>query len=125
MPLKYLFTAEYKDGSTYEQNAEDVSLTDEKRSSFFDIKQDELVRFTLKGDGHEYAVDLRDGGFSIDGVSFAMHEEALADFRLVFFRAHTHHYQMDRTELSHDIVYRLGWQCTVNGENYQRIMQIN
>lgn len=124
--LKYLFTVTYKDGSTYEQNSEDRSITEpEKRSCFFDVHQDDVATFTLKGDGHSYTVDLRDGHFEVDGVPFAMHEEKLSNFRLVFFRHHTHGFNQAYEELSHEIVYRMGWQCTVDGENYQKVMQIN
>jgi hypothetical protein len=133
MPLKYLFTAMYEDGSTIEQTLDDRSTIDpEKRSQFYDVLQMEeqkpLVAFALKGDGHEYGVDLRDGHFEIDGVSFRMHEEdELAGFRLVFYRRHTHDFVISKDsqeETRHDVVYRFGWQCTANGKNYQRIMQI-
>lgn len=126
--LKYLFTAGYKDGTIYQQNVEDKSITEpEKRSCFYDVDQEKLAYFVLKGDGHEYGVDLRDGHFEIDGIKFFMHEVPLKDFRLVFFRQHTHHFNVGavgQEETSHEIVYRLGWQCTVNGKNYQEIMQI-
>jgi|SRR5665213_344168 len=124
--LKYLFTAVYKDGTTYVQTPDDRSVIEpDKRSCFFDVKQDDVETFTLTGDGHSYLVDLRDGHFEIDGVPFQMHEEHLSDFRLVFFRRHTHQYQQSTlSELSHEMVYRMGWQCTVDGENYQEIMQI-
>lgn len=128
--LKYLFTAEYNNGATYQQTPEDVSINDPKKSCFYDIDHTKLVKFTLKGEGHTYAVDLRDGHFEIDGVPFYMHEDPdLVAFRLIFFRQHTHTIQQSRDkdrELSHEIVYRFGWQTeTVKGENYQRVMQIN
>lgn len=129
MPLKYLFTAEYTDGTIYQQTPEDVSVSDPKKSCFSDIDHRKLVKFTLKGEGHSYAVNLRDGHFEVDGVQFFMHEDFdLVAFRLIFFRQHTHTIQQTRfadKELSHEIVYRMGWQTTtVRGENYQRIMQI-
>lgn len=131
--MKYLFTAEYKDGTHYIQNPEDISITEpETRSCFFDIDHSKLVKFSLKGEGHEYAIDLRDGHFEVDGVPFFMHEDHdLVGFKLIFFRQHTHSFnqKMDSnsqpTEISHEIVYRMGWQTTtVRGENYQQIMQI-
>lgn len=125
--MKYLFTVKYKDGSFYHQNAEDRSATEpDKRSCFFDVKQDEVATFTLEGEGHTYSVNLIDGHFEVNGVPFAMHEEALSGFRLIFFRQHTHNFIAGSgEEIKHDIVYRLGWQCTVNGENVQRVMQID
>lgn len=128
--LKYLFTAEYKDGSIFHQNAEDKSSREpEKRSAFFDVRQEELKSFTLTGAGHSYKVDLSDGHFEVDGVPFRMHEEQdLSGFRIIFFRQHTHSFNQTRektTEIAHDIVYRLGWQCTVKGQNYKQVMQID
>lgn len=131
--LKYLFTAIYSDGSVYEQNPEDRSIKDpEKRSCFYDLDHSKLVAFILKGDGHEYGVDLRDGHFEIDGVAFKMHEDnTLSGFKLVFFRQHTHSFNQrldgmsQPVELSHQIVYRMGWQATTpQGKNYQQVMQI-
>jgi hypothetical protein len=131
-PLKYLFTAIYNDGSTYKQTADDKSLIDpEKRSQFFDVLQlaekKTLIAFTLAGEGHEYGVDLRDGHFEIDGVPFRMHETEEYGFELIFFRQHTHSFNQTRekdVEVSHDIVYRMGWKLKGN-QTYQRVMQID
>ncbi len=161
--LKYLFTAEYKDGSLYEQNEEDRSITEpDKRSCFYDVDHDKLVGFVIKGNGHTYGVDLRDGHFEVDGMPFFMHEVndgvghhieklpngravaiELKDFRLIYFRRHTHQIEQsvhtgDHKEISHEIVFRVGWQCEVkcnnkdcwtfkNGltHNYQQVMQIS
>ena len=126
--LKYLFTVQFKDGSVYEQTEEDRSLVEpEKRSAFYDVAQrlDEVHTFTLKGEGHEYMVDLTNGLFAIDGVPFRMHEEKLENYKLVFFRQHTHTYQADtREEIDHQIVYRVGWQAKDKDEkNVERVMQ--
>jgi len=123
MPLKYLFIAEYKDG-VFKQTPEDVSVKDPKRSCFFDVDHDKLVRFHLVGD-HKFTVDLRDGHFEVNGVSFFMHEEPLKDFRLIYFRKHTHHFNIQYEEKAHEIVYRMGWQTTnEKGENVQRVLEI-
>lgn len=142
--LKYLFTATYKDGRVFEQALDDKSITEpETRSSFYDIANDvdKLSSFVLRGEGHEYGVDLNDGHFEIDGIPFFMHEGhvkeypggkkvlvPLTDFKLVFFRQHTRSYEValykdEQQEVSHDVVFRMGWQCTVDGKNYQEIMQ--
>lgn len=135
IPLKYLFTATFADGSMIVQTPEDKSLIDpEKRSQFYDVLQmaerQQLISFVLKGEGREYGVDLRDGHFEIDGVAFRMHEDdTLGGFKLIFFRQHTHSFLQTRekdTEVSHDVVYRMGWQTqTFKEENYQRVMQID
>ena len=139
-PMKYVFVVEYLDGSTFVQNDKDVSAIDPARSAFFDVAQDQVKTFSLWGDDHAYLVDLRDGHFEVDGVTFKMHEpnEALPPFRLIFFRRHRHqmtaHLQMNsqrtweqtqREPETHEIVFRMGWQAlNARGENIQRVMEI-
>lgn len=138
-PLKYLFQATYKDGTIYKQNLEDKSITEpETRSCFYDVNIDEVQTFFLFNDDHTYSVNLEDGHFEVDGVPFFMHEAhvkelengrkifmELKDFRLIFYRQHTHNFNAStQQEISHEIVYRFGWQCTVDGKNYQQIMQL-
>ena len=84
--LKYYFTVLYKDGTKYEQNKQDVSLTDSKRSCFFDVKQDEVLEFMLSDETKNVIVDLEDGSFYINDIKFFMHDqgEGLKDFRLIF-----------------------------------------
>ena len=132
--LKYLFDVEFTDGSIYTQNAEDRSLTEpEKRSCFYDVQcmldQGRKVKSFLLSDGNDtYLVDCTDGHFEINGKIFFMHERRdLTDFDLIFFRQHTHHFRMaatDVNEFDHEIVYRMGWQINVDGQNLQRVMEI-
>ncbi len=135
--LKYQFTAKYKDGTTFEQNAEDKSAIEpEKRSAFFDVDHSKLMTFTLNGAGHSYMVDLEDGHFEIDGVPVVMHEKPIKDLKLIYYRQHTHEYRVTKAtqgaverevapkELSHQIAFVLGWQCTVDGENVQQVIRI-
>lgn len=125
--LKYLFIAEYKDGAMYEQTIEDVSKTDDKRSCFFDVKQDEVLRFYLVSADNAVCVDLSDGHFEVNGFEFFMHDAGmgLKDFRLIFYRQHTHEFNMNRQELSHEINYCIGWQTKDNeGKNHKRIMEV-
>jgi len=123
--MKYLFEAVYKDDSSYKQTQEDKSVLHEAGSCFTDVIQDEVSKFSLVGE-HTYLVNLDDGHFEIDGVSFAMHEEKLEDFRLVFWRRHTHSFNQAQEELAHDVIYRLGWQANdKDGKNIQRVMEIN
>ena len=125
--LKYLFIAEYKDGTSYEQTPEDISKTDEKRSCFFDVKQDEVLRFYLVSAENVFCVDLSDGHFEVNDVPFFMHDvgEGLKDFRLIFYRQHTHQFNMERQELAHEINYCIGWQTNdKDGKNVKRIMEV-
>ena len=121
-----MFHCSFKDGSSYAENSEDKSIKDDTKSCFYDIDVEEVSRFNLSGEGHTYTIDLNDGHFEIDGLRFQMHEEIdLKDFRLIFFRRHTHSFSTDYEELAHDIVFRFGWQAnTPEGENVQRIMEI-
>lgn len=126
--MKYLFIAEYKDGATYAQNLQDISLTDEKRSCFFDVRQEDVLRFFLTGGDNVFCVDLSDGHFEVNEVPFFMHDAGLGlkDFRLIFYRQHTHQFSGDRKELAHDINFCIGWQTNDdNGKNVKRIMEIN
>jgi hypothetical protein len=127
--LKYLFSAKYKDGEVYKQNEQDVSLTDEKRSCFFDVKQDEVESFHLHDYDHVYSVYLNDGRFSVDGLPFFMHDtgEGLKDFRLIFYRQHEHDFNVGggMKEIDHRIKYCIGWQTNdANGNNIKRIMEV-
>ncbi len=131
--LKYLFRATYKDGRVYQQNAEDLSITEpEKRSCFFDIANDidKLAFFSLAGEGHVYGVDLIDGHFEEDGFKKKIHtEDFLKDFRLIYYRQHKHTFETNintgqQKETGHTMVYHIGWQCTIDGVNYKKIIEI-
>lgn len=129
--LKYLFIAEYKDGSIYEQNGYDISVSDTKRSCFFDVMQDKVRRFLLVGSDNIFSVDLSDGHFEVNNVSFFMHDQGLGlkDFRLIFYRQHLHHFNIGDygipNELLHEINYCIGWQTNdENGMNVKRIMEV-
>lgn len=138
--LKYLFTATFDDDFILQQTPEDKSATDpEKRSQFYDLLQYEaqghkLLRFELRQQGTMtdpdiFAVDLVDGHFEVNGTKIVMHEGHLKETRLVFFRQHTHSFAVTvekNREVSHDIVYRMGWQGTGHdGKNLQEIMNFN
>jgi hypothetical protein len=137
MPLKYLFTATFADGSKLVQTLEDQSVLEpDKRSAFFDVlakaKQTPLVRFELTEGEQTYAVDLTDGHFEHNGVVFAVSDGldpneaqnlAGATREIVFWRRHSHEIRMmDGVELGHNVRYDLGWQANVNGKNVQRLI---
>ena len=129
MALKYLFDVEFEDGSVYTQNKEDKSLLEEKKSCFYDVlNSGKKIKLFMLSDGKDaYAVDLTDGRFEVNGKSFYMHEERdLKDFRIIFFRQHTHNFNIDTKEqLSHEIVFRMGFQANdQKGNNIQRVMEI-
>ena len=125
MALQYLFKATYLDGTVYLQTPEDTSCTDPKRSCFFDLKLDQLKTFQLEGNGHTYLVDLADGHFEVDGVPFRFHEYPLTEIKLVYFRRHTHNFNIAMEEQSHTMCFRFGWQADENGKQVQRIMELD
>lgn len=135
--LKYLFKATFKDGTIIEQTPDDRSSVEPMtRSAFFDVleheKVSQLTRFELFGEGHRYAVCFPDGHFETDGLPFKMHEGPLefAGLRLIYFRNHTRHFAAGTGpqaggQIGHELVYRIGWQYTMKGHNYQQVMQID
>lgn len=128
--LKYLFTATFEDGTVIEQTQEDRSVLDpDKRSCFYDVvekeKESPLVKFTLKGSGHEYGVDLVDGHFEVDGLPFNMIKGTLPEYRIIYYRNVTRHFNAaDGEQTGSQFMYCIGWQCTDDGKNYQRVMEI-
>jgi len=154
LKLKYLFRAEFGDGSVIEQTPEDRSLFDpERRSRFFDVcekeKESTLIRFSLiEQDGSAvYSVDLNDGHFEVvrgggEPVSFRFHESAkpLSGFRLIFFRRHKHRMNISGIadgkghfavvngieDVSHEIVYRMGWEAADDqNKRAEEVMEID
>lgn len=133
--LKYTFTAQFADGSIIVQDADDRSTLDpEKRSAFFDVcekqKESALVHFKIEGEGHTYAVDLMDGHFEVDGVPFKMIDGYLPEYRIVYYRRRKQHLTMgvdgsNPVERDGGTEYCFGWQCTLDGKNYQRVMEID
>ena len=131
MELKYLFTAEYDDGTSFSQTEEDVSRVDPQRSAFYDVLNSgkRVMRFHLDGQGHRYTVDLRDGSFAGDGPSeFLEREEppeTPSEYRLIFYRQHQHHFRADtHKQIGHEVTYVIGWQATIGGQNFQQTMGV-
>lgn len=128
MGLKYLFTAYYKDGTTYQQNPEDISRLDTSRSCFYDIKKEKLSQFILRNENTLFGVNLEDGSFIVNGQFFFMHDTnfPLKNIELYFYRRHRHLFKQDGTEISHEIYYQVGFDAEdSNGNKVQRIMTID
>lgn len=126
--MKYLFLVEYKDGTIYQQNEQDVSETDPKRSCYFDVKQEEVKKFFLIGADNIFCVDMEDGHFEVNKTAFYLHDKAepLINRRLIFFRQHTHNFNAEtKQELSHEIMFQFGWQANdLSGKNIQHIIEV-
>jgi|SRR6185369_13462726 len=136
MDLKYLFECEFQDGSIITQSADDVSKINPTRSRFFDVlkkdKETPIIRFALTGENTYLLVDLRDGHFELNGVSFDCHETLPEENplrRLIFYRQHTHNFNHVPTtgeteQLSHDIAYCIGWQATISGKSFKETITL-
>lgn len=130
--LAFLFECHFTDGTMIQQTPDDISSADPSRSQFYDVLQrlNEVQSFGIYSDLHTYAVDLRDGHFEIDGTPFTLPCDELpeghADFRLIYFRRHTHTQTLgqETTEEDHQIAFHIGWQTTYNGRNYQRTISV-
>lgn len=140
--LKYLFIAEFKDGSLLAQTPEDKSTLDpEKRSQFYDVLESgkELKRFTLVekkiiGKGNTITVDLENGIFYVNTLPVLLESEKLPGipekFELIFYRQHTHNMNVTFAENKKDILdmeskehyceYFIGWKCNIKGKSYQQ-----
>lgn len=129
-PLKYLFTAEYEDGSSYTQPEDDKSRLhkgdkDFTPSSFRDIDQEKLVKFSLSDGTDTYSVDLRTGDFAVNGKELSLHEQNFDPFghklRLIYFREVRKEFNINMEETALYInKYIFGWQCTdKDGKNHQ------
>lgn len=129
-PLKYLFTAVYKDGSTYVQPEDDVSRLhkgdkDFTPSSFRDIDHDKLIHFMLTDGTDLYGVDLRTGAFWVNGKELSLHEQNFDPYahklRLIYFREVRKEFDINMEEKDTYVNrYVFGWQCTdKDGNNHQ------
>jgi len=113
--LTYLYQAIYNDGTEYNQNSEDVSINDQNKSCFNDLKIDEIKYFILSNGYQRFILDLSDGGFSINNSGkFYLNNEPLSHFRLVHYRRVT--LNLSETSRSMTINYILGYEA-VNSLN--------
>lgn len=126
-PLRYLFTAVLKDGTSIKQTIQDVSFLQEGKSAFFDVMQrmGDVKAFLLESvEGlTKAAVSLEDGHFELNGDSFFVGEEPSdqVQFRLIYFKRNFRRFDIGMTnQTSHVVHYYIGWQATVKGENIQR-----
>jgi hypothetical protein len=105
--LKYLFSVIYDDGTQFIQNEEDVSAKDPKKSAFSDVDVDKVFMFTLTSPENSISLNLIDGKFYPGG--FTVGEMGPWPHKLIFYRQHTHNFNVDLEELSHIIKYCIGY----------------
>jgi len=125
-PFRWLFTAEFKDGTIIEQTQEDKCLTrtDGTGSAFTDVlaREDELVAFHLYSvDGKEAAsVDLITGAFIINNTPFHAHDQYFEPtqhkLRLIYHR---------ETRIDSDIKSTVENDGTINQEDVGQRHYVN
>lgn len=153
LTLRYLFAAEFLDGSRLEQTPEDVSSANAKRSAFYDLCQrneygdvlqdeaglalvrDDIAYFGITDGERFFVVDLRDGHFEVNGIWFrpepVAHPEIPAGgrYRLLYFRDH----QQDiivagdgsKSLGEHRMAYRMGWEYSLpDGRKWQQTIVV-
>lgn len=139
MELKYLFEAQFEDGTIFKQDPKDISKSDPKRSAFYDLLQDKrkIVRFALieqSANPKEISVNLTHGTFDqknckqedLAAEGDTELPDKLKDFRLIFYRQHQHDIDRETNkEIDHRIRYCLGWQTTYKKKNYQQVLGIS
>lgn len=110
--LKYLFIVEYTDGSVFKQTREDVSLTDPKRSAFYDVLNSKKIvrKFSLVKLFDKWTVDLKTGEFSHNGYKIQLEENPTGKRTLEFFRQHQHDMDKAGKETDHRVTYFLGYK---------------
>lgn len=145
LKLKYLFTAFFANGERIKQTEADKSKYFPHKSTFTDVlkyqESHELTRFVLNTAkpvlglvGHEYAVDLRTGLFSINGLEFSAADQFFvpeAPLKLIYFRetrieVDVDSETMEEKDRRHFVNrYFIGWQTMWKNKNYQCTIAID
>lgn len=131
--LKYLFKADLSDGSAIIQTQEDVSTTVPGGSAFSDVnaRLDECVWFGLYGPGPVASINLENGYFTVNGVSFLAGDlrKVCPDDtkrKLIYYRRVTRHFNAgDFSQQSVEMAYIIGYQFTVDGTNHQQVIMVS
>jgi hypothetical protein len=94
-------------------------------------RQEELERFELIGDKKIYSVNLRDGSFYIDDVKLNLITEQELGVPLQNVEYRIVYYKRVQVTMTQSVLgkpkilcYLLGWQTTVDGKCFKRILQI-
>jgi hypothetical protein len=129
--LKYLFVAQFTDGSIFQQTQEDRSLCVFGGSAFSDIKdRDDIATFGLYSPetDKDVSVNLQNGRFDINGFEFINDDPDIefpegTKYRLVYFRRNTINFDANGVQDKSTVFY-IGWQATVDGKNYKRVIGV-
>lgn len=122
--MKYKFKAIYKDGTEYNQNPEDVSISNPLKSCYYDVDQSKLKIFALYNDSTVAAVNLENLSFNINGANILLHEPELSieNIRLIYYRRNK--IVFGPQSKNESVTFNIGWQGNINGENIKRIVTL-
>lgn len=149
-PLRWLFVAEFDDGTLIKQTQEDkgtIRKGDNPGSAYTDVietqKKKKLVAFHLEHveTGERASVYLETGAFVINNTPFHAHDQffeaAGKDLRLIYHRetrveqntpttvqADGSIKEDEATERHYTNRYFIGWQTTVAGKNRQATIAV-
>ena len=123
--IDYQFICHYKDGDKMYQN-----YGTEEEKHFGDIDLDRLEVFEITNGIRSYKLNIDTGVFDLNGVicdfdlGYLDKEHLDPDsFRLIYFRRIQQ--QFGAKQGIKSVRHAFGWQCTIDNENYQRIVFIN
>lgn len=137
-PLKYLFTAIYKDNTTFKQPEDDKSKNHTEGaewnpSSFRDVDQDNLHYFALEENpedllngNYRVVVDLETGLFIINGQVVQLHDQndVLGKLKLIYFREVQKDFIDGEEQEARVTKYFVGWE-TITGKKIKRTVAID
>ena len=128
--LKWLFIAEYDDGSQYHQTPADVAVGSKPGSAFTDVDLSRVARFGLAFEDEVWAVELKDGSFWHNGQKFHLYDPdiPLTDRELVYWRRVYRSLMVtenDSQECEVIVKYRFGWKAKdKDGNSIERTLWI-
>lgn len=124
--LDFLFIAETYDGQIIRQPENDVSATTPGRSTFYDVLQHKIKRFSLSGKGMLFTIDLTDGHYEVNGnIMHTKLPPGKCELKVIYYRQVEQRLvrgvkDKDVGKTLEPIVrYYIGWQANYKGKNYK------
>lgn len=121
--LEFLFVAETYNGQFIYQMGNDISVKDPTKSSFYDVLQEKIKRFSLIGKGMTFTVDLTDGHYEVNGNAiYTKLPPAKCELQLIYYRQVQQRLGIgpDGTQKMQPVVrYFIGWKANLRGKNYK------